>query len=111
MHKKSQESTLIAQVIAVLKTIYDPEIPSVSVWDLGLIYGVLPKKNLESTEVKIIMSFTSINCPIADSLPLEIEKKVLANVTQLSACQVEVVWEPKWDSSLINEEAKLELGI
>lgn len=104
---REQPKIIIAQVIEVLQTIFDPEIPSVSVWDLGLIYGIMPI----CSEVKIIMSFTSINCPVADSLPVLIQTKVLTQIPHLTHCEVEVVWEPMWDKSLISEEGRLILGL
>ena len=93
------------QVIDVLKTIYDPEIP-VNIYDMGLIYEV--KVNDES-EVDIIMTLTSPSCPVAESLPSEVEQKV-ESLWSVKKAAVQIVWEPTWDKEMMSEEAKLELG-
>jgi len=93
------------QIIDVLKTIYDPEIP-VNIYELGLIYEV---KVDESFEVKIDMTLTSPNCPVAESLPAEVETKV-AGLWSVKSADVTIVWEPTWDKEMMSEEAKFELG-
>ena len=92
-------------VIDVLKTIYDPEIP-VNIYDLGLIYEV---KADDEFNVKIDMTLTSPNCPVAESLPAEVETKS-AGLWSVKAAEVEIVWDPPWDKEMMSEEAKLELG-
>ena len=93
------------QVIDVLKTIYDPEIP-VNIYELGLVYEV---KVDEEFNVKIDMTLTSPNCPVAESLPAEVEAKA-AGLWSVKAAKVEIVWDPPWDKEMISEEAKYELG-
>lgn len=92
-------------VVEILKTIYDPEIP-VDIYELGLIYEV--KIDSESN-VFIDMTLTSPNCPVAESLPKEVEDKVAAHPDFKSA-KVNIVFDPPWDKDMMSEEAKLELG-
>jgi len=93
------------QVIDVLKTIYDPEIP-VNIYDLGLIYEV---KSDEEFNIKIEMTLTSPNCPVAESLPEEVRVKS-AGLWCVKDAEVEIVWDPTWDKDMMSEEAKYELG-
>jgi FeS assembly SUF system protein len=93
------------KIVEALKTIYDPEIP-VDVYELGLIYEV--KIDSESN-VSIEMTLTSPNCPVAESLPKEVEDKV-AKVDGVKSSKVEIVFDPPWDKDMMSEEAKLELG-
>ncbi len=93
------------KVIEILKTIYDPEIP-VDVFELGLIYEV--KIDLD-TNVEIQMTLTSPNCPVAESMPKEIEDKV-ADYPAFKSCKVNIVFDPPWDKDMMSEEAMLELG-
>jgi FeS assembly SUF system protein len=93
------------KVVTVLKTIYDPEIP-VDIFELGLIYEV--SINDESF-VDIDMTLTSPNCPVAESLPKEVEDKVAA-IDEVSGAKVSIVFDPPWDRDMMSEEAKLELG-
>ncbi len=92
-------------IVKVLKTIYDPEIP-VDIYELGLIYEV---KVGEEGHVDIEMTLTSPNCPVADSMPREVEEKVEA-LDQVETCTVNIVFDPAWDKDMMSEEAKLELG-
>jgi FeS assembly SUF system protein len=94
------------QVVAVLRTCYDPEIP-VNIYELGLIYqiGVTPVG-----EVKILMTLTSPMCPVAGTLPGEVQAKVKAIPGVIDA-KVELVWDPPWDKERMSEAARLELGI
>jgi FeS assembly SUF system protein len=101
----SPASGLEADVIATLKTIYDPEIP-VDIYELGLVYGI---DVADDHRVAIRMTLTSPMCPVAGSLPPEVEAKV-AGVPGVSAASVEVVWEPPWNPSMMSEGARLELG-
>ncbi|MDG0973429.1 MAG: SUF system Fe-S cluster assembly protein [Crocinitomicaceae bacterium] len=92
-------------IIDVLKTIYDPEIP-VDVYELGLIYEV---KIDGEGNVEIEMTLTSPNCPVAESMPKEVEDKVGA-VDGVTSSKVNIVFDPPWDKDMMSEEAKLELG-
>lgn len=93
------------KIIAVLKEIYDPEIP-VDIYELGLIYDVLVN---EDNEAKILMTLTSPNCPVAETLPVEVEEKV-NEIPEIKNCEVEITFDPPWSQDLMSEEAKLELG-
>lgn len=92
-------------VIEVLKTIYDPEIP-VDVFELGLIYEV---RIDEDRNVEIEMTLTSPNCPVAETMPKEVEDKVAA-IEGVKSSKVSIVFDPPWDKDMMSEEAKLELG-
>jgi FeS assembly SUF system protein len=94
------------KVISVIKTCYDPEIP-VNIYDLGLIYDVQVENDFN---VKVEMTLTSPACPVAGSLPPEIEHKI-ALVPGVATAKVEVVWDPPWSPDLMTEAAKLELGL
>jgi FeS assembly SUF system protein len=94
------------KIVTVLKTIYDPEIP-VDIYELGLIYDVFIK---EDREVKILMTLTTPNCPVAESLPLEVEEKV-KSMKMIKDAEVEITFDPPWTQELMSEEAKLELGM
>lgn len=99
------EENLENTVIDVLKTIYDPEIP-VDVYELGLIYEV--KINTDQ-HIDIEMTLTSPNCPVAESMPKEVEDKVAA-IDGVKSAKVNIVFDPPWDKDMMSEEAKLELG-
>ena len=92
-------------IVDVLKSIYDPEIP-VDVYELGLIYEVKIDKDFN---VQIEMTLTSPNCPVAESMPKEVEDKV-ANIPKVKSAKVNIVFDPPWDKDMMSEEAKLELG-
>ena len=96
-----------AQIVDVLKTCYDPEIP-VNVFELGLIYDI---ELTEDKVAQITMTLTSPMCPVAESLPPEIQQKVADNVTDLADSKVEVVWDPPWSMDMMTEAAKLQLGM
>ncbi len=107
----SEEITIDTQelgekIVKVLKTIYDPEIP-VDIYELGLIYDVFVN---EEYEVKILMTLTSPNCPVAETLPVEVEEKV-KSIDVLKDVEVEITFDPPWTQELMSEEAKLELGL
>ena len=107
----SEETTIDTQelgekIVKVLKTIYDPEIP-VDLYELGLIYDVFVN---EDYEVKILMTLTSPNCPVAETLPVEVEEKV-KSIDVLKDVEVEITFDPPWTQELMSEEAKLELGL
>lgn len=94
-----------ADVIATLKTVYDPEIP-VDIYELGLVYGIDVGPD---GDVSIRLTLTSPMCPVAGSLPPEVEAKV-AQVPGVKSSSVEVVWDPPWNPSMMSESARLELG-
>lgn len=94
------------KIIAVIKTIYDPEIP-VDIYELGLIYDVFIN---EDREVKILMTLTTPNCPVAESLPAEVQDKV-KSMKQIKDVEVEMTFDPPWGKELMSEEALLELGM
>jgi FeS assembly SUF system protein len=93
------------KVVEILKTIYDPEIP-VDIFELGLIYEV--KIDKEHNAV-IEMTLTSPNCPVAESMPKEVEEKV-ASHPSITSAKVNIVFDPPWDKDMMSEEAQLELG-
>ncbi|MFM7299690.1 MAG: SUF system Fe-S cluster assembly protein [Crocinitomicaceae bacterium] len=93
------------KIVNMLKTIYDPEIP-VDVYELGLIYEV---RINQANEVDIDMTLTSPNCPVAESLPKEVEDKV-KSIEEVSEARVHIVFDPPWDKDMMSEGAKLELG-
>ena len=94
------------KVIAEVKKIYDPEIP-VNIYELGLIYDIkIDKKN----NVKVNMTLTSPNCPVAESLPKEVKDSIM-EIKEVNKVDLELVWEPPWDKSMMSEAAKLELNL
>lgn len=93
------------RVVAVLREIYDPEIP-VDIYELGLVYDV---HVAETGHVGIKMTLTSPACPVAGSLPPEVEQKV-GTVEGVTSVTVDVVWDPPWDKDMMSEEAKFQLG-
>ncbi|WP_278495100.1 SUF system Fe-S cluster assembly protein [Chryseobacterium arthrosphaerae] len=94
------------EIINVLKTVYDPEIP-VDIYELGLIYDVQISDN---ADVKIIMTLTTPNCPVAETLPQEVKDKV-AEVENVKSVDLELTFEPSWNKDMMSEEAKFELGM
>ena len=94
------------QIVDVLKTCYDPEIP-VNIYEMGLIYEIDVRQD-GMTNIK--MTLTSPNCPAAQSLPAEVETKV-KTLDEVSDALIEIVWEPPWHIDMMTEDAKLELGI
>jgi FeS assembly SUF system protein len=93
-------------VIEALKDIYDPEIP-VNIYELGLIYGV---DITDEGSVAVTMTLTTPHCPVAESMPGEVELRVAA-VPGVRDCDVSLVWDPPWDMAKMSDEAKLELGM
>ncbi|GIV32476.1 MAG: SUF system Fe-S cluster assembly protein [Chitinophagales bacterium] len=93
------------KVIEVLKTCYDPEIP-VDIYELGLVYEVQVDP---SNNVKVLMTLTSPSCPVAETLPDEVEQKIKA-IEGVKDVKVELTWDPPWDQTMMSEAAKLELG-
>ncbi len=102
---EEQQQKLGEDVIGVLSTIYDPEIP-VNIYELGLIYDVQVS---DEGDVHMLMTLTSPNCPVAESLPVEVEEKV-KTLAEVKTSKVEITFEPPWDKDMMSEEAKLELG-
>ena len=94
------------KIVKVLKSIYDPEIP-VDIYELGLIYDVFVN---EDHDVKILMTLTTPNCPVAETLPVEVEEKV-KTIEEVKDAEVEITFDPPWSQDLMSEEAKLELGL
>lgn len=93
-------------IVRILKTIYDPEIP-VDIYELGLIYDVYVNEN---RDVKILMTLTTPNCPVAESLPMEVEEKI-KSIDMVHDVEIEMTFDPPWSQDLMSEEAKLELGM
>ena len=101
-----QITSLGEEVIKVLKTIYDPEIP-VDIYELGLIYDV---QISDEGEAKVLMTLTTPNCPVEESLTMEVEEKV-GEVEGITKSKVEITFEPEWEKDMMSEEAKFELGL
>ncbi len=102
----AQMQTIGDEVVGVLCTIFDPEIP-VNIYELGLIYDVQVSTD---RDVHILMTLTSPNCPVAESLPEEIREKV-KSLDSVKDVEVEITFDPPWDKDMMSEEAKLELGM
>ncbi len=100
-----QKEALTDRVIDVLHTVYDPEIP-VDVYELGLIYNI---EISDKGDVKVVMTMTTPNCPMIESLPEEIESKIKA-MEEVNSVKVEVTFDPAWDKDMMSDEAKLQLG-
>ena len=101
-----ETNTLKETVISVLKTMYDPEIP-VDIWTLHLIYGVEVD---EEGNVKIVMTVTAPNCPVAEVLPAEVKNRIQA-IMGVKNVDVELTFDPVWSSDMLSDEAKAELGL
>ena len=93
------------KVIAEIKKIYDPEIP-VNIYELGLIYDV----SIENHDVKVKMTLTTPNCPVAESLPKEV-KDSIKEIKEVKDVSLDLVWDPPWNKSMMSEAAKLELNL
>ena len=93
------------KVIAEIKKIYDPEIP-LNIYELGLIYDISVKGN----NVKVKMTLTTPNCPVAESLPKEV-KDCINELKEVNKVELDLVWDPPWDKSMMSEAAKLELNL
>ena len=102
MDKKMLENI----IIDVIKTCYDPEIPT-DIYSLGLIYEV---KVDEDFNTEILMTLTSPNCPVAESLPQEVEDKI-RGIKDVKSAKVIITFEPPWEMSMVSEEARLEMGM
>ena len=102
---KTAADTMKDRVIAAIKTCYDPEIP-VDIYELGLIYEIEVSDEGQTT---VTMTLTSPMCPVAETLPLEVEHKV-NGVDGIGTVKLDLVWEPPWDPTMMSEAARLELG-
>ena len=94
------------KIIGEIKKIYDPEIP-VNIYELGLIYDI---KTDDKNNVKVNMTLTTPNCPVAESLPKEVKDSIM-EIKEVNKVDLELVWDPPWDKSMMSEAAKLELNI
>jgi len=107
MNKEDFDPKILGEkIVMVLKTIFDPETP-VDIYELGLIYDVMIN---EDRDVKILMTLTTPNCPVAESLPLDVENKV-KSMEEVNDAEVEITFDPPWSQDLMSDEAKLEIGI
>ena len=104
MDEKIKED-LGEKIVEIIKTIYDPEIP-VDIYELGLIYDVFVNENMD---VKILMTLTSPNCPVAETLPMEVEEKI-RSIEEVKIAEVEITFDPSWSQDMMSEDDKLELG-
>ncbi len=100
------EGTIEEKVIEVLRTVYDPEIP-VNIYELGLVYGIDVSP---AGDVVVRMTLTSPMCPVAGSLPPEVEYKVLS-IPGVTSARTELVWDPPWNPGMMTEAARLQLGL
>jgi FeS assembly SUF system protein len=106
MSKDLNDMEKVEQILTTLQSIYDPELP-VSIYDLGLIYEI----NLEENdEVNIVMTLTSPNCPVAQSLPVDVKNKI-EEIEGINKAVVEIVFDPPWDPGKMSEAAKLEMNL
>jgi len=101
----SKNEDLGEKIVAAIKTIFDPEIP-VDIYELGLIYDVFVNDEMD---VKVLMTLTSPNCPVAETLPVEVEEKI-KTIDEVKNAEVEITFDPTWTQDMMSEEAKLELG-
>lgn len=102
----AEKLDLEGRIIEAIRTCYDPEIP-VNIYELGMIYNIDID---DEANVNVRMTLTSPNCPVAESLPIEVERKV-QSVDGVKKGTVEIVWEPPWNMGMMTEAAKLELGM
>ena len=93
------------KVIAEIKKIYDPEIP-VNIYELGLIYDI----SIKDKDVSVKMTLTTPNCPVSESLPKEVKDSIM-EIKEVKKVDLDLVWEPPWDKSMMSEAAKLELNL
>jgi FeS assembly SUF system protein len=105
-NKMKSKELLRNEIINALKQIYDPEIP-VNIWDLGLVYDII---FLENNDVNLIMTLTSPNCPVAESLPLQV-KTSLEQIPEINKVTVTITFNPPWSMDKLSDEVKLELGL
>ena len=103
---EEQIQSLSEKIVEKLKTVYDPEIP-VDVYELGLIYDI---QISTEGDVEILMTLTTPNCPVAETLPMEVEEKIAA-IDEVKEVNVKITFEPTWDKDMMSEEAKFNLGL
>jgi FeS assembly SUF system protein len=101
----ADESNLVDEVVAALRQIFDPEIP-VNIYDMGLIYNV----EIASGHCVVTMTLTTPHCPVAETMPGEVEMRVMS-VPGIASAEVNLVWDPAWDPGKMSDEAKLEMGM
>ncbi len=101
-----EKRDLEEKVKNVVKNIYDPEIP-VNIFELGLIYEINVS---DSGNVKVLMTLTSPNCPVAESMPAQVKEEI-SYLNGVTNSEVEITFDPPWDQDMMSEEAKLELGL
>jgi len=106
MEEQIDMTELGENIVKTLKTIFDPEIP-VDIYELGLIYDVFVN---EDRDVKILMTLTSPNCPVAETMPMEVQEKV-KSIDMVKDVEVELTFDPPWEKDMMSEEAKFELGM
>jgi FeS assembly SUF system protein len=104
-HPIPEDGTLLDKVIAVLKNIYDPELP-VNIYDLGLIYEI----NIDGKNVSILMTLTTPNCPVAGSMPAMVECAI-RELDGVEDVKVTLTWNPPWSQDVLSDEVKLSLGL
>tara|TARA_Y100000590_G_scaffold463474_1_gene630301 strand:- start:3006 stop:3353 length:348 start_codon:yes stop_codon:yes gene_type:complete len=102
---KEEKNNFNDKIVQALKTVYDPEIP-VDVYELGLIYDV----QVDNGHAIVKMTLTAPNCPVADSMPKMVELALLT-INEINSTSVELVWDPPWNSTMMSESARLELGM
>ena len=102
---QEEKTTIEERIVDVLKTVYDPEIP-VNIWDLGMIYKIDVQ---EDGNVNVDMTFTAPNCPAADFILEDVRTKI-ESVEGVNTANINLVFEPAWDQSMMSEEARIELG-
>lgn len=102
----AREAVIHEKVVEALRSVYDPEIP-VNIYELGLIYDIAVN---HLGEVYVRMTLTSPACPVAGTLPIEIETKIAA-IPEVTDCEVEVVWDPTYSMEMMSEVARLQLGL
>lgn len=102
-----RSQALEAQVIEVLRTVFDPELP-INIYDLGLIYGI--EADPAEGKVHVKMTLTSPACPVAGALPADVQKRI-ESIPEVSQAQVELVWDPPWSPARMSEAAKLQLNL
>lgn len=105
MMTQEEKTKIEERIVDVLKTVYDPEIP-VNIWDLGMIYKIDVK---EDHSVDVDMTFTAPSCPAADFILEDVRSKI-ESLSEVTSANVNLVFEPAWDQSMMSEEARVELG-
>ena len=101
-----KKNKIISKVGDELEKVFDPEMPSVSVMALGLIYDI----NVNRKNVSVKMTLTTPNCPVAESLPKEVKDSIM-QIDEVDKVDLDLVWDPPWDKSMMSEAAKLELNL